>query len=75
MPDAWPPGSGEQVVAALPEAGPVTEVWAARAGIRSSGGLNPPGEAQDHRADATLAAGLPREVAPEVVADAVHGWP
>ncbi|MER7895328.1 hypothetical protein ABTX62_04110 [Streptomyces sp. NPDC096046] len=28
-----------------------------------------------HRADATLAAGLPREVAPEVAADTVHGWP
>ncbi|MER7895329.1 hypothetical protein ABTX62_04115 [Streptomyces sp. NPDC096046] len=37
VPDAWPPESGEQVVAALREAGPATEVWA-RAGTRSSGG-------------------------------------
>ncbi|MFJ5999229.1 maleylpyruvate isomerase family mycothiol-dependent enzyme [Streptomyces sp. NPDC092370] len=73
--DAWLAKSGERAVAALREAGPDTEVWA-WAGIRSTGfwARRVTHEITVHRADATLAAGLPYEVAPEVAADAVDEW-
>lgn len=73
--DAWLAESGERVVAALREAGPDTEVWA-WAGIRSTGfwARRMTHEITVHRADATLAAGLPYEVAPDVAADAIDEW-
>ncbi|MFD6172263.1 maleylpyruvate isomerase family mycothiol-dependent enzyme [Streptomyces coeruleorubidus] len=73
--DAWLAESGEQVVAALREAGPDTKVWS-WAGILNSGfwARRMTHEITMHRADATLAAGLPYEVAPDVAADAIDEW-
>ncbi|MGW3951963.1 maleylpyruvate isomerase family mycothiol-dependent enzyme [Streptomyces sp. NPDC004752] len=70
--DAWFADSGRLVVDALREAGPDTEVWA-WAGDRSSGfwARRMAHEITVHRADATLAAGLPYEVAPDIAADAI----
>ena len=73
--DAWLAETGELLVAALREAGPDTQVWA-WAGIHDSGfwARRMTHELTIHRADATLAAGLPYEVAPEVAADAIDEW-
>jgi uncharacterized protein (TIGR03083 family) len=73
--DAWLAEAGEQVVATLREAGPGTEVWG-WAGIRNAGfwARRVAHEITVHRADATLAAGLPYDVAPEVAADAIDEW-
>ncbi|MET9580646.1 maleylpyruvate isomerase family mycothiol-dependent enzyme [Streptomyces massasporeus] len=73
--DAWLAESGEQVVTALREAGPDTKVWG-WAGVLDTGfwARRVTHEITVHRADATLAAGLPYEVAPEVAADAVDEW-
>ncbi|MFE4822375.1 maleylpyruvate isomerase family mycothiol-dependent enzyme [Streptomyces sp. NPDC056704] len=73
--DAWLAETGEMLVAALREAGPDTKVWA-WAGELSSGfwARRMTHELVIHRADATLAAGLPYEVAPDVAADAIDEW-
>ncbi|CAM5701000.1 MULTISPECIES: maleylpyruvate isomerase family mycothiol-dependent enzyme [Streptomyces] len=73
--DAWLARSGEAVVAALREAGPDAKVWA-WSGINDAGfwARRMTHEVTVHRADATLAAGLPYDVAPEVAADAVDEW-
>ncbi|QIJ64997.1 maleylpyruvate isomerase family mycothiol-dependent enzyme [Streptomyces sp. JB150] len=73
--DAWLAESGEAVVAALREAGPDAVVWS-WSGINTAGfwARRMTHEITVHRADATLAAGLPYEVAPEVAADAVDEW-
>jgi uncharacterized protein (TIGR03083 family) len=73
--DAWLAESGERVVAALREAGPDTKVWS-WAGIPTSGfwARRMTHEITVHRADATLSAGLPYEVAPDVAADAIDEW-
>ncbi|NEE15794.1 maleylpyruvate isomerase family mycothiol-dependent enzyme [Streptomyces sp. SID7499] len=73
--DAWLAESGEQVVAALREAGPGTKVWG-WAGVLDTGfwARRMTHEITVHRADATLAAGLPYEVASEVAADAIDEW-
>ncbi|MEU7467960.1 maleylpyruvate isomerase family mycothiol-dependent enzyme [Streptomyces sp. NPDC044984] len=73
--DAWLAESGELVVGALREAGPDAKVWS-WAGIHHAGfwARRMTHEVTVHRADATLAAGLPYEVAPEVAADAVDEW-
>ncbi|WP_328355935.1 maleylpyruvate isomerase family mycothiol-dependent enzyme [Streptomyces sp. NBC_00457] len=73
--DAWLAETGEMVVAALREAGPDAKVWA-WAGIHTSGfwARRMTHELTVHRADATLAAGLPYEVAPDVAADAIDEW-
>jgi uncharacterized protein (TIGR03083 family) len=63
------------VVGALREAGPDTGVWA-WAGVLNSGfwARRMAHEITVHRADATLAAGLPYEVAPDIAADALDEW-
>ncbi|MFC7258156.1 maleylpyruvate isomerase family mycothiol-dependent enzyme [Streptomyces lutosisoli] len=73
--DAWLAETGEMVVAALREAGPDTKVWA-WAGELTSGfwARRMTHELAIHRADATLAAGLPYEVDPEVAVDAIDEW-
>jgi len=73
--DAWLAQTGRMVVDTLREAGPDTKVWA-WAGTLNSGfwARRMAHEITVHRADATLAAGLPYEVAPEVAADAVDEW-
>ena len=73
--DAWLAETGEMVVGALREAGPDTEVWA-WAGVLNSGfwARRMTHELAIHRADATLAAGLPYEIDPEVAADAIDEW-
>ncbi|MQY39325.1 hypothetical protein SRB17_73470 [Streptomyces sp. RB17] len=73
--DAWLAETGELVVGALREAGPDTKVWT-WAGVPNSGfwARRMAHEITVHRADATLAAGLPYEVAPEIAADAVDEW-
>ncbi|MFI0507258.1 maleylpyruvate isomerase family mycothiol-dependent enzyme [Streptomyces albogriseolus] len=73
--DAWLAESGDLVVSALREAGPDARVWS-WAGIENAGfwARRVTHEVTVHRADATLAAGLPYEVAPEVAADAVDEW-
>lgn len=67
--------SGEQVVAALREAGPETGVWG-WAGVLSAGfrARRVTHEITVHRADAALAVGLPYAVAPEVASDAIDEW-
>ncbi|MCL8016155.1 maleylpyruvate isomerase family mycothiol-dependent enzyme [Streptomyces sp. AS02] len=73
--DAWLAETGEIVVAALREAGPDAKVWG-WAGILNAGfwARRMTHEITVHRADATLAAGLPYEVAPDVAADAIDEW-
>ncbi|MGC9536623.1 maleylpyruvate isomerase family mycothiol-dependent enzyme [Streptomyces sp. UG1] len=73
--DAWLAETGEMVVTTLREAGPDTKVWG-WAGILNAGfwARRMTHEITVHRADATLAAGLPYEVAPDVAADAVDEW-
>ena len=73
--DAWLAETGELLVAALREAGPDAAVWS-WAGVPTSGfwARRMAHELTVHRADATLAAGLPYEVAPEIAADAIDEW-
>ncbi|MFJ3338173.1 maleylpyruvate isomerase family mycothiol-dependent enzyme [Streptomyces sp. NPDC086766] len=73
--DAWLAESGRMVVDALREAGPEARVWS-WAGEPDAGfwARRMTHEITVHRADATLAAGLPYEVAPEVAADALDEW-
>ncbi|MFF7548147.1 maleylpyruvate isomerase family mycothiol-dependent enzyme [Streptomyces canus] len=73
--DAWLAETGEMLVAALREAGPDAKVWS-WAGIPTSGfwARRMAHELTVHRADATLAAGQPYEVAPEIAADAIDEW-
>ncbi|MDT0396046.1 MULTISPECIES: maleylpyruvate isomerase family mycothiol-dependent enzyme [Streptomyces] len=73
--DAWLAESGELVVGALRKAGPDAKAWS-WAGIDNAGfwARRMTHEVTVHRADATLAAGLPYEVAPEIAADAVDEW-
>jgi uncharacterized protein (TIGR03083 family) len=73
--DAWLAQTGAMLVGTLREAGPDTKVWA-WAGDLSSGfwARRMTHELAIHRADATLAAGLPYEVDPEVAADAIDEW-
>ena len=73
--DAWLAETGDLLVGALREAGPDTRVWG-WAGVPTSGfwARRMTHELVIHRADATLAAGLPYEVAPDVAADAVDEW-
>jgi uncharacterized protein (TIGR03083 family) len=73
--DAWLGEAGESVVGALREAGPDAKVWS-WAGPRTSGfwARRMTHEITVHRADATLAAGLPYEVAPDIAADAIDEW-
>ncbi|MEV7736208.1 maleylpyruvate isomerase family mycothiol-dependent enzyme [Streptomyces sp. NPDC088921] len=73
--DAWLAETGETLVAALREAGPDARVWS-WAGIPTSGfwARRMAHELTVHRADATLAAGQPYEVAPEIAADAIDEW-
>ncbi|MFJ8785049.1 maleylpyruvate isomerase family mycothiol-dependent enzyme [Streptomyces sp. NPDC102476] len=73
--DAWLEETGKQLVAALREAGPDARVWS-WAGIPTSGfwARRMAHELTVHRADATLAAGQPYEVAPEIAADAIDEW-
>ncbi|WP_369364107.1 maleylpyruvate isomerase family mycothiol-dependent enzyme [Streptomyces sp. CG4] len=73
--DHWLAETGDLVVGALREAGPDTEVWTF-AGSANVGfwARRMTHEITVHRADATLAAGLPYEVAPDVAADALDEW-
>jgi len=73
--DAWLAEAGEMVVGALREAGPDTEVWS-WAGDPTVGfwARRMTHEITVHRADATLTAGLPYEVAPDIAADAIDEW-
>ncbi|MFE9498230.1 maleylpyruvate isomerase family mycothiol-dependent enzyme [Streptomyces collinus] len=73
--DAWLGATGDLVVEALREAGPDTQVWS-WAGIPTSGfwARRMAHEITVHRADATLAAGLPYAVAPDIAADALDEW-
>ncbi|MGW0820940.1 maleylpyruvate isomerase family mycothiol-dependent enzyme [Streptomyces sp. NPDC002845] len=73
--DAWLAETGETVVAALREAGPDAPVWTwaweHTAGFWARRMTH---ELTVHRADATLAAGLPYTVAPDIAADAIDEW-
>ncbi|WP_369172658.1 maleylpyruvate isomerase family mycothiol-dependent enzyme [Streptomyces sp. R28] len=73
--DAWLAETGEMIVAALREAGPDTKVWG-WAGVLNAGfwARRMAHEVTIHRADATLAAGQPYEVAPDIAADAIDEW-
>ncbi|GEC06460.1 hypothetical protein SSP24_41150 [Streptomyces spinoverrucosus] len=73
--DAWLGEAGERVVGTLREAGPHAKVWG-WAGVPDAGfwARRMTHEITVHRADATLAAGLPYEVAPDVAADAIDEW-
>ncbi|MEU3525638.1 maleylpyruvate isomerase family mycothiol-dependent enzyme [Streptomyces sp. NPDC038707] len=73
--DTWLADAGERVVGALREAGPDAGVWT-WAGWPTAGfwARRMTHEITVHRADATLAAGLPYEVAPEIAADALDEW-
>ncbi|MEU4035759.1 maleylpyruvate isomerase family mycothiol-dependent enzyme [Streptomyces collinus] len=73
--DKWLGESGDLVVEALREAGPDTRVWS-WADIPTSGfwARRMAHEITVHRADATLAAGLPYAVAPDIAADALDEW-
>lgn len=73
--DAWLAEAGELIAGSLREAGPDTPVWT-WAWERNTGfwARRVTHELTVHRADATLAAGLPYEVAPDVAADAIDEW-
>ncbi|GAA3890994.1 maleylpyruvate isomerase family mycothiol-dependent enzyme [Streptomyces lacrimifluminis] len=73
--DAWLAETGELLVTTLREAGPDTKVWS-WADIHDSGfwARRMVHEITVHRADATLTAGLPYEVAPDIAADAIDEW-
>ncbi|MCL6736596.1 maleylpyruvate isomerase family mycothiol-dependent enzyme [Streptomyces neyagawaensis] len=73
--DAWLARTGEELLATLREAGPGAPVWSW--GWERTAGFwarRMTHELVVHRADATLAAGLPYEVAPEIAADAIDEW-
>ncbi|MGW1604650.1 maleylpyruvate isomerase family mycothiol-dependent enzyme [Streptomyces eurythermus] len=73
--EAWLADAGERVVGALREAGPDAEVWTwawePTAGFWARRMTH---EITVHRADATLAAELPYEVAPDIAADSLDEW-
>ncbi|GAA3779036.1 maleylpyruvate isomerase family mycothiol-dependent enzyme [Streptomyces phyllanthi] len=73
--DAWLAETGDMVVRTVRAAGPDTDVWTwgweRTSGFWARRMVN---EITIHRADATLAAGLPYEVAPEIAADAIDEW-
>jgi len=73
--DAWLAETGEALVRTLREAGPDTRVWS-WADDHDSGfwARRMTHELTIHRADATLAAGLPYDVAADVAADALDEW-
>lgn len=73
--DAWLAQTGEMLVGALREAGPDAKVWG-WAGVLNAGfwARRMTHEITIHRADATLAAKLPYEVAPDIAADAIDEW-
>ncbi|MBZ9640306.1 maleylpyruvate isomerase family mycothiol-dependent enzyme [Streptomyces sp. PSKA30] len=73
--DAWLAESSELLVGTLREAGPDAEVWG-WAGIPDAGfwARRMTHEVTVHRADATLAAKLPYDVAPDVAVDAIDEW-
>ncbi|NEA65414.1 maleylpyruvate isomerase family mycothiol-dependent enzyme [Streptomyces sp. SID12488] len=73
--DAWLAETGELLVGTLRAAGPDTKVWS-WAEIHNSGfwARRMAHEITVHRADATLTAGLPYEVAPDIAADAIDEW-
>ncbi|MEY9994649.1 uncharacterized protein (TIGR03083 family) [Streptomyces sp. V4I8] len=73
--DAWLAETGEMIVGALREAGPDAEVWG-WAGVLNAGfwARRMTHEVTVHRADATLAAGQPYDVAPDIAADAIDEW-
>ncbi|MFC7907361.1 maleylpyruvate isomerase family mycothiol-dependent enzyme [Streptomyces nigra] len=73
--DAWLAETGDLLVGTLRAAGPDTAVWS-WAGVPTAGfwARRMTHELTVHRADATLAAGLPYEVAPEIAADAIDEW-
>ena len=73
--DEWLAEAGELAVGALREAGPDAKVWG-WADSQTSGfwARRMAHEITVHRADATLAAGLPYEVAPDIAADAIDEW-
>ncbi|WP_149549913.1 maleylpyruvate isomerase N-terminal domain-containing protein [Streptomyces marokkonensis] len=73
--DAWLAESGELIVGALREAGPDAKVWS-WAGVHDAGfwARRMTHELIVHRADATLAAGLPFDAAPDAAADAIDEW-
>ncbi|MFD7701042.1 maleylpyruvate isomerase family mycothiol-dependent enzyme [Streptomyces caelestis] len=73
--DAWLAECGELIVGALRDAGPDAKVWS-WAGVCDAGfwARRMTHELIVHRADATLAAGLPFEVAPDAAADAIDEW-
>ncbi|MFF3330028.1 maleylpyruvate isomerase family mycothiol-dependent enzyme [Streptomyces sp. NPDC002888] len=73
--DAWLAETGEMLVGALREAGPDTQVWG-WAGALNAGfwARRMTHELVVHGVDATLAAKLPYEVAPDVAADALDEW-
>ncbi|WP_129306291.1 maleylpyruvate isomerase N-terminal domain-containing protein [Streptomyces sp. L2] len=73
--DAWLAECGELVVGALREAGPDAKVWS-WTGPATSGfwARRMTCEITVHRADATLTARAPYDVAPEVAADALDEW-
>ncbi|MFD8304836.1 maleylpyruvate isomerase family mycothiol-dependent enzyme [Streptomyces sp. NPDC059690] len=73
--DAWLAEAGELAVGALREAGPDAKVWS-WAEPRTAGfwARRMAHEITVHRADATLAAGVPYEVAPDIAADAIDEW-
>lgn len=73
--DAWLVETGEMLVATLREAGPKAPVWSW--GWEQTAGFwarRMTHELVVHRADATLAAGVPYEVAPDIAADAIDEW-
>ncbi|MHA5052839.1 maleylpyruvate isomerase family mycothiol-dependent enzyme [Streptomyces sp. SD15] len=73
--DVWLAETGETLVGTLREAGPDAKVWS-WAGVLTSGfwARRMTHELAIHRADATLAAGLPYDVAPDVAVDAIDEW-
>ncbi|TQJ90312.1 maleylpyruvate isomerase family mycothiol-dependent enzyme [Streptomyces sp. SLBN-31] len=73
--DAWLAEAGELVVDALREAGPDAKVWSwAESPNAGFWARRMAHEITVHRADATLAAGLPYEVAPDIAADSIDEW-
>ncbi|MDW4904424.1 maleylpyruvate isomerase N-terminal domain-containing protein [Streptomyces sp. ADMS] len=73
--DAWLAETGELLVGTLREAGPDAKVWT-WGWERSSGfwARRMAHEITVHRADATLTAGMPYEVAADIAADAIDEW-
>ncbi|MGW7300187.1 maleylpyruvate isomerase family mycothiol-dependent enzyme [Streptomyces sp. NPDC054829] len=73
--DAWLAETGRMLVDTLRAAGPDAKAWSwAETHTAGFWARRMTHEITIHRADATLAAGLPYEVAPEVAADAIDEW-